>query len=83
MAEKEAIVVSEDFEMDWDALQRDKDLLGDWPNTIKPRDSADPTWKVPPDERGQKVLIKFAKKMGRQSESLRGVRSWLLDNKPE
>ena len=60
-----------------------KDLLGDWPNTIKPRDSADPTWKVPPNERGQKVLIKLATKMGRQTESTHGLRSWLLDNKPE
>ena len=73
---------NESFEMDWDALNKDLELLGDWPNTIKPKDSKDPTWKVPPNERGSKVLIALATKMGRKTESTKGLRRWLLDHRP-
>ena len=73
---------SNEFEMDWDKLQRDYDLLGDWPNTIKPKVSKDPSWKVPPNERGQRVLLALAAKMGREGDSTRGLRSWLLARRP-
>ena len=82
MQEKRDIVGSDDFEMDWDALAKDEELLGDWPNTIKPKDSKDPTWKVPPNERGVKVLVALATKMGRTTESTHGLRRWLLDHRP-
>ena len=82
MQEKRGIVDSDDFEMDWDALAKDYALLGDTPNTIKPKNSEDPTWKVPPDERGQRVLIALATKMGRKTASTNGVRRWLLDHRP-
>ena len=90
MKEKREIVEADDFVFNWDALQRDYELLGDWggAGTIKPKDSKDPTWKVPPKERGQKVLIALATKMGRKhktghpNESTNGVRRWLLDNRP-
>ena len=81
MKEKRNLVDSDAFEMNWEALKKDKKLLGDWPNTVKPKDSADPTWKVP-KERGQRVLVALATKMGRKGESTRGVRSWLLANQP-
>ena len=82
MQEKRDIVARADFEMDWDALQKDLDLLGDWPDTRKPRDSAEPTRKVPPKERGSRVLMALAKQMGRETESTRGLRSWLLEHRP-
>ena len=90
MKEKREIVEADDFVFNWDALQRDYELLGDWggAGTIKPKDSKDPTWKVPPKERGIQVLIALATKMGRKDkkgrrlESVRGVRRWLLDNRP-
>ena len=89
MQEKREIVEADDFVFNWDALQRDYELLGDWggAGTIKPKDSKDPTWKVP-KERGIQVLIALATKVGRKDkegrpiESTRGVRRWLLDNRP-
>ena len=89
MQEKRKMVEADDFVFNWDALERDHKLLGDWggAGTIKPKDSKDPTWKVP-KERGQQVLIALATKMGRKDkegrpiESTRGVRRWLLDNRP-
>ncbi len=80
-AEKRAIVESDEFDMDWDELQRDLKLLGDWPNTIKPKDSEDPSRKVPA-ERGQRILLALATKMGRVGSSTRGLRSWLLERRP-
>ena len=81
MTEKRNFVDSDEFEMNWEALEKDYELLGDWPDTVKPKDSADPTWKVP-NERGQRVLVALATKMGRKGESTRGVRTWLLANQP-
>ena len=82
MQEKRNIVDSDEFEMDWEALDKDYELLGDWPNSIKPKDSKEPTWKVPPKERGSKVLIALGTKMGRKTDSTRGLRRWLLDHQP-
>ena len=76
------MVNSDGFEMDWDALAMDKQLLGDWPKTIKAKDSKNPAWEVPPDERGTKVLIALANTLGRHGGSTRGLRGWLLDHRP-
>ena len=81
MQEKRELVDSNAFKMDWCGLAMDMHLLGDWPNTIKPKASKNPTWKVP-KERGTRTLIALATKMGRKSESTRGLRRWLLDNRP-
>ena len=84
MQEKREIVEADGFVVDWDALQRDYELLGDWggAGTIKPKDSKDPTWRVPPRELGVKVPIALATKMGRRTESTLGLRRWLLDHRP-
>ena len=76
MAEKRAVVDEDDFTIDKAGLQLDERLLGDWPNTRK-----HPTHKAP-KERGRNILIAYAGKLGRRTESTRGVRKWLLDHMP-
>lgn len=76
MAEKRAVVDEDDFTMDKAGLQLDYDLLGDWPDTRK-----HPTHKAP-KERGTNILIAYASKLGRGTESTHRVRKWLLDHMP-
>ena len=76
MAKKRAVVDEDDFTMDKAGLQLDYDALGDWPDTRK-----HPTHKAP-KERSQKMLIAYASKLGRTTESTRDIRKWLLDHMP-
>ena len=76
MDEKRELVAKPGFTMDKKGLQLDLDRLGDWPNTNK-----DPTYTAP-NERGQRMLVSYATSLGREGESTRGVRRWLLDHLP-